>query len=113
MTELLKPQKISCVMLPNFDLQFKLQVDASTSGAGAVLIQEDAHGIEHPVSYFSRRFPKFSGLTSEKGPVTLWIRHQPLELGIVVSSPTWVVFEGLLLSWLCKTFRDDNFKVTL
>lgn len=39
------------LIAPNFDLQFKLQVDASTSGAGAVLIQEDAHGIEHPVSY--------------------------------------------------------------
>ncbi len=39
---------------PNFNLPFMLQVDASQSGAGAVLVQEDAQGIEHPVSYFSQ-----------------------------------------------------------
>ncbi|KAL0151447.1 hypothetical protein M9458_053233 [Cirrhinus mrigala] len=31
---------------PNFSLPFKLDVDASVTGAGAVLLQEDAHGIE-------------------------------------------------------------------
>ncbi len=39
---------------PNFNLPFMLQVDASKYGAGAVLMQEDAQGIEHPVSYFSQ-----------------------------------------------------------
>lgn len=41
---------------PNFDLPFKLQVDASGVGAGAVLLQEDKVGIEHPVCYFSKKF---------------------------------------------------------
>lgn len=40
---------------PSFAKPFKLKVDASGSGtgAGAVLIQEDAHGSCHPVSFVS------------------------------------------------------------
>lgn len=37
---------------PNFEKSFKLQVDASATGAGAVLLQDDDHGIDHPISYF-------------------------------------------------------------
>ncbi len=32
---------------PNFYLHFKLDVDVSTVGAGAVLLQEDEEGIDH------------------------------------------------------------------
>lgn len=35
---------------------FKLEVDASALGMGAVLIQEDDVGFEHPICYFSRKF---------------------------------------------------------
>lgn len=41
---------------PVFDRSFKLGVDASEPGEGAVLLQEGADGIEHPVSYFSKKF---------------------------------------------------------
>ena len=41
-----------------FDKSFKLAVDASDIGAGAVLIQEDNNGVDHPVSYFSKKFNK-------------------------------------------------------
>ncbi|KAL7831244.1 hypothetical protein SRHO_G00307470 [Serrasalmus rhombeus] len=34
---------------PNFSYPFKLDVDACDSGAGAVLLQEDSQGIDHPV----------------------------------------------------------------
>ncbi len=44
---------------PNFALAFKLQVDASSAGAGAVLLQEDSSGIDHPLSYFSKKFTKY------------------------------------------------------
>ena len=44
------------VMAPNFQKQFLLMVDASDVGAGAVLMQSDSEGIEHPVCYFSRKF---------------------------------------------------------
>nr|XP_055054187.1 uncharacterized protein LOC129439536 [Misgurnus anguillicaudatus] len=39
---------------PDCAKPFKLEIDASSVGAGAVLSQEDAHGIDHPVCYFSR-----------------------------------------------------------
>lgn len=40
---------------PRFDQPFKLAVDASDTGVGAVLLQEGSDGVEHPVSYFSRK----------------------------------------------------------
>lgn len=41
---------------PNFDKPFKLEVDASIVGVGAVLLQEDEDGVDRPVSFFSRKF---------------------------------------------------------
>lgn len=41
---------------PQLNQAFKLQVDASQVGAGAVLLQEDEHGVDRPVSFFSRKF---------------------------------------------------------
>lgn len=38
--------------VPDFSRLFKLEIDVSTVGAGAVLVQEDACGIDHPLSYF-------------------------------------------------------------
>lgn len=43
---------------PNFGKPFKIQVDASGVGAGAVLIQEGEGAIDHPVCYFSRKFKR-------------------------------------------------------
>ncbi len=46
------------LMAPNLASKFKLEVDASAVGAGAVLLQEDEDGIDHPVCYFSWKFNK-------------------------------------------------------
>ena len=41
------------LVTPQFDKRFVLMVDASDLGVGAVLIQEDHHGIEHPCLFFA------------------------------------------------------------
>ena len=49
------------LLAPNFEVPFKLEVDASGTGAGAVLLQEDSSGIDHPVCYFSKKFSAAQG----------------------------------------------------
>ena len=46
------------LLAPDFDKCFKLAVDASDVGIGAVRLQEDNNGIDHPVCYFSKKFNK-------------------------------------------------------
>lgn len=67
---------------PNFDLPFKLQVDASGVGAGAVLLQEDKVGIEHPVCYFSKKFTtcQRNYSTIEKEALALMLALQNFEV---------------------------------
>ena len=43
---------------PDFQREFKLATDASDNACGAVLLQEDNDGIEHPVGYFSKKLTK-------------------------------------------------------
>ena len=40
---------------PNFNCRLKLAVDASNTGAGSVLLQEDENGVDHPECYFSKK----------------------------------------------------------
>ena len=44
------------LLAPNLQKQFLLMVDASGVGAGAVLVQHNSKGIEHPICYFSCKF---------------------------------------------------------
>ncbi|XP_068240074.1 uncharacterized protein [Palaemon carinicauda] len=43
---------------PNFELPFSLAVDASDQGVGAVLLQVCEDGVNHPISYFSKKLNK-------------------------------------------------------
>lgn len=45
-------QSAPVLTAPDFSSPFKLAVDASDVAAGAVLLQEDDEGVEHPVCYF-------------------------------------------------------------
>lgn len=69
---------------PCFDLPFLLQVDASSSGAGAVLLQ-DVNGVEHPVSFFSKKFTsaqqKYSTIEKEALALVLALQHFEVYLG--------------------------------
>ena len=47
---------------PNFTHSFKLEVDASACGAGAVLLQEEEQSIDHPICYFSKNYSVFFSL---------------------------------------------------
>ena len=64
---------------PDFDKQFKLYVDASDVSAGAVLQQEDDQGIDHSVSYFSRKFEdtqrRYSIIEKETLALLLALKH--------------------------------------
>ena len=46
------------LIAPDFQKQFKLAIDASDIGCGGVLMQFGEDGIDHPISYFSKRFDK-------------------------------------------------------
>ncbi|KAL2077768.1 hypothetical protein ACEWY4_027272 [Coilia grayii] len=64
---------------PRLDRECQLQVDASSVGAGAVLLQVDEEGVTHPVCYFSKKFNKHQACysTIEKEALALvWaLRH--------------------------------------
>lgn len=79
---------------PNFNHPFKLEVDASAVGAGAVLLQEDADGIDHPICYFSRKFNKhqLNYSTIEKEALALLMALQHFEVYVGSSSLPVVVY---------------------
>ena len=71
--------------VPNFDSQFKLAVEASDFPAGAVLLQEDNDGVDHPICYFSKKFSKcqrnYSTVEKECLALILALQH----FGVYVS----------------------------
>ncbi|KAL7868836.1 hypothetical protein SRHO_G00102200 [Serrasalmus rhombeus] len=70
---------------PNFDKPFCLAVDASESGAGAVLLQCDLNSVEHPVCYYSKKFNRhqqaYSTVEREALALILAIQHFEVYLG--------------------------------
>ena len=82
------------LLAPNFDKSFRLAVDASDIGAGAVLLQEDNNGVDHPVCYFSRKFNKHQKnySTIEKECLALILAIQHFEVYLTFSVTPIVVF---------------------
>ncbi len=75
-----------------FSAPFKLEVDASAVRAGAVLLQEDKEGIDHPICFFSKKFSKhqINYSTIEKEALALLLSLQHFEV-YVGSTPYQVV----------------------
>ena len=82
------------LLAPDFDKCFKLAVDASDVGIGAVLLQEDNNGIDHPVCYFSKKFNKHQKnySTIEKECLALILAIQQFEVYLFSSTSPIVVF---------------------
>ena len=97
-------------MALDFDKCFKLAVDASDVGIGAVLLQEDDNGIDHPVCYFSKKFNKHQKnySTIEKECLALILAIQQFEVHLTSStSPIVVLSDHNPLSFLHK-LKNNN-----
>ncbi len=70
---------------PNFEVAFKLEVDASEVGAGAVLLQEDKGEINHPICYYSKKFNRsqrnYSTIEKEALALLLALQHFEVYVG--------------------------------
>lgn len=70
---------------PDLSRPFTLEIDASAVRTGAVLLQEHAEGIDHPVSYFSRKFNKhqvhYSTIEQETLALLWALQHFEVYLG--------------------------------
>lgn len=96
---------------PNFSLPFKLEVDASAVGAGAVLLQEDSQGIDHPVAYFSRKFDKHQlrYSTIEKETLALLYALQHFEVYLASSiKPIKVFTDHNPLVFLSRMYNSNH-----
>jgi len=76
------------LIAPDFQKQFKLTIDASDVGCGGVLMQKGDDGIDHPISYFSKKFDKhqrnYSTIEKECLALILALGHFEVYLGTTV-----------------------------
>lgn len=99
------------VSAPNFSLPFKLEVDVSTFGAGAVLLQEDSEGINHPVCYFSKKCNKhqynYSTVEKEALALLLALQHFEVYVGCTLY-PVILYTDHNPLTFLCCMYNQDQ-----
>jgi len=104
-------QKLKAILMndpvlaaPNFSRSFKLAVDASDVAVGGVLLQDDANGIEHPVSYFSKKLLKnqrnYSTIEKECLSIILAVQH--FEVYLSCCSPIVIYSDHSPLVFLNK-----------
>lgn len=95
---------------PNFSKPFKLQVDASQIGTGAVLLQENCEGIECPVSFFSRKFNKYQQNYSviEKEALGLIWALQHFEVYVGSGSTPLTIFTDHNPLTFLKSLQNPN-----
>ena len=78
-------QKSPVLKSPDYEKPFKLITDSSDVGTGSVLVQEASDGLDHPVSYFSKKFLKYqknySVVEKETLGLVLALEHFDVYLG--------------------------------
>ena len=78
-------QKSPVLKSPDYEKPFKLIIDSSDIGTGSVLVQEASDGLDHPVSYFSKKFLKYqknySVVEKETLSLVLALEHFDVYLG--------------------------------
>ena len=78
-------QKSLVLKSPDYEKPFKLITDSSDVGTGSVLVQEASDGLDHPVSYFSKKFLKYqknySVVGKESFGLVLALEHFDVYLG--------------------------------
>lgn len=90
---------------------FQLEVDASAVGVGAVLLQEGADGVGHPVSYFSAKFNhhqlNYSTIEKETLAMLLVLQHFDVYVGSS-SCPVVVYTDHNPLVFLGKMYNHNQ-----
>ena len=78
-------QKSPVLKSPDYEKPFKLIIDSSDVGTGSVLVQEASDGLDHPVSYFSKKFlnyqKNYSVVEKETLGLVLALEHFDVYLG--------------------------------
>ena len=78
-------QKSLVLKFPDYENPFKLIIGSSDVGTGSVLVQEASDGLDHPVSYFSKKFLKYqknySVVEKETLGLVLSLEHFDVYLG--------------------------------
>ena len=96
---------------PDYNSPFSLAVDASDVGAGAVLLQRGADDLDHPVSYFSKKFSSaqrnYSTIEKETLSLVLALQHFEVYLG-GSSHPILVYTDHDPLKFLNRMYNSNQ-----
>ena len=99
---------------PDFRKSFALAVDASQVGVGAVLLQPDDQGVNHPVCYFSKKFTpaqkNYSVIEQELLAILLALQH--FEIYIPAYGPQVVIYSDHSPLQFLEKFKFKNQRLT-
>ena len=97
---------------PDFTRPFVLQTDASEVGVGAVLSQRDDEGLDHPISYFSRKLlPRECNYsTIEKECLAIKLSVEAFQV-YLTGRPFTIQTDHRALQWL-DNMKDSRSRLT-